>query len=727
MKRILLLLGSLLIHQLSIGQECGTHATAEQLKFMESFDDKVSLNSRTEAVDIQIPIMFHSVTRDDGTGGLTPVQAEGILNNLNNFYSNSSIQFFLNDDVNYIANSDQFDFDASAEGSVAVGNDVGGVINIYFFNTIVLGGSGLCGYTRFPPSSDRIFVAYSCVIGETTLEHEIGHYFTLFHTHGTTNTGTTDELVNGTNCSSAGDRICDTPADPNLTGNVTNCIYTGTAKDANGDFYKPDVSNIMAYAPDQCQNKFSQGQYDRIRSGFENGRIYLNWISDDFSANFIADNRELCLGSSVQFNGVGSLSVTTWFWEFPGGTPSTSNLQNPIVTYSNSGGYAVKLTASDNSGNSLEVVKNSYINVINPLDGAVTDTLDYAFSNSLDDFKILNSDLAFTFEKSDADFENSPNSGSITVNNFEYLSEVPGNEDFLITKTLNTVGARKYQISFDYAYAARPIIEKDIIVYDSLSLLFNTGCLSNDVVLWARGGNQLSSATPREDMFIPNQQVNWRHAELEYNLTSEESAIFKFKNVSYNGNNVYIDNFKITPDLSLNPPTFFRIVDYVNGILTIRWVDNAINELNYVLERSVNDGDYQSIVIDKNVQLYQDSDIEQGNSYKYRLFALGRAGVISEKVGELNFDNAITSINHLVSDEMSIEVYPNPASNYLEVKAGANIINSIRISDMHGRHILDVWVNSNSMHINLNGYKRGLYLITAKSNKGILTKKIILE
>ena len=48
---------------------------------------------------------------------------------------------------------------------------------------------------------------------DTTLSHELGHYFDLYHTHETS-FGT--ECPSGSNCQSAGDMVCDTPADPNL-------------------------------------------------------------------------------------------------------------------------------------------------------------------------------------------------------------------------------------------------------------------------------------------------------------------------------------------------------------------------------------------------------------------------------------------------------------------------------------------------------------------------------
>ena len=95
----------------------------------------------------------------------------------------------------------------------------------------------------------------------TTLIHEFGHHFNLIHTHGTSNDpGSTDELVNGSNCVSAGDRLCATPADPLLnSSNVSsvNCLYTGSATDTLGQVYEPDTSNIMSYSPNICTDFIS--------------------------------------------------------------------------------------------------------------------------------------------------------------------------------------------------------------------------------------------------------------------------------------------------------------------------------------------------------------------------------------------------------------------------------------------------------------------------------------
>ncbi len=53
----------------------------------------------------------------------------------------------------------------------------------------------------------------------------------------------------------------------------------------------------------------------------------------------------------------------SWSWSFPGGTPSTSTLQNPTgITYSATGAYAVSLTTTNSFGSNLKTIVN-YIRV----------------------------------------------------------------------------------------------------------------------------------------------------------------------------------------------------------------------------------------------------------------------------------------------------------------------------------------------------------------------------
>ena len=53
-----------------------------------------------------------------------------------------------------------------------------------------------------------------------------------------------------------------------------------------------------------------------------------------------------CADLEIEFTDQSSANVTEWSWTFEGGTPATSNLQNPVVSYVSAGQYDVVLTVS---------------------------------------------------------------------------------------------------------------------------------------------------------------------------------------------------------------------------------------------------------------------------------------------------------------------------------------------------------------------------------------------
>ncbi|MBK8829144.1 MAG: PKD domain-containing protein [Saprospiraceae bacterium] len=68
------------------------------------------------------------------------------------------------------------------------------------------------------------------------------------------------------------------------------------------------------------------------------------------TAGFSTTSTSVCIGNQVQFNNQSSQSVTAWNWTFEGGNPATSTLENPVVTYSQTGTYNVSLTVTNASG-----------------------------------------------------------------------------------------------------------------------------------------------------------------------------------------------------------------------------------------------------------------------------------------------------------------------------------------------------------------------------------------
>ncbi|TXC82111.1 T9SS type A sorting domain-containing protein [Luteibaculum oceani] len=274
---MLLGLGGILSHPIyaqELTEECGSKMSpAQEQIFLSTLKSRQQFTvDFTQKSQRSLPVQHHIIRRSNGTGGLDPAEIPNLMNELNTYYANANIDFYECSSVNFIDDDTYYDFQTSQESALASAHEVPNVINIYYANTVMSGSSSYCGYAYYPGGPDRILMKNSCALNGSTLIHEVGHFFSLRHTHG----GTPNELVDGSNCATEGDYICDTPADPNLSGKVnTACQYTANEQDANGDTYVPDENNIMSYSRKSCRNVLTTGQYNSVAYSALNQRQNL--------------------------------------------------------------------------------------------------------------------------------------------------------------------------------------------------------------------------------------------------------------------------------------------------------------------------------------------------------------------------------------------------------------------------------------------------------------------
>ena len=223
-----------------------------------------------------VPMKLHIIRTSEGYTPLTDNQIQSQMDNINGKFGANplNVNFYLCGGINYIDDDTFYSFSQLEESSLRAQHYVDGMINVFVSNIV----DNACGYAYIASSNPFTIMANNCFTNGSTFPHEIGHVFGLAHTHGYSNFGTTNELVDGSNCSFAGDYICDTPADPRLNfANVnSSCTYTGTATDANGDLYAPSTSNMMSYSRKQCRNEFTLLQLERMLNVYN---IYF----DDFT------------------------------------------------------------------------------------------------------------------------------------------------------------------------------------------------------------------------------------------------------------------------------------------------------------------------------------------------------------------------------------------------------------------------------------------------------------
>lgn len=75
-------------------------------------------------------------------------------------------------------------------------------------------------------------------------------------------------------------------------------------------------------------------------------------------ADFSSNTKEGCVPMVVSFSDESTYEPTSWLWTFPGGTPATSTLQNPLISYNTSGTFDVTLKATNSAGSNTITIKN---------------------------------------------------------------------------------------------------------------------------------------------------------------------------------------------------------------------------------------------------------------------------------------------------------------------------------------------------------------------------------
>jgi len=93
-------------------------------------------------------------------------------------------------------------------------------------------------------------------------------------------------------------------------------------------------------------------------------QINLHVFADTslLNAGFGSDKIQVCPSDSISFKDQSTSIPTSLLWQFPGGTPSTSTLPNPVITYNIPGNYNVVLVASY-PGKTDTLLMSNYITV----------------------------------------------------------------------------------------------------------------------------------------------------------------------------------------------------------------------------------------------------------------------------------------------------------------------------------------------------------------------------
>jgi PKD repeat protein len=280
-------------------------------------------------------------------------------------------------------------------------------------------------------------------------------------------------------------------------------------------------------------------------------------------ADFGVVNTNICEGTDVYFYSLASGPVEDHEWSFPGGSPSSSTEEFPVVNYSSPGTYNVTLTVISGTGEEDTQTQNAVINV-SPNGETVKWYQD--FENGIGDWIIdneTNNGWALTSASG-----STYGSEAIWVNNF---NSGPVNNEDLLSPVFSLVGHDDATLHMDYAYG-RKNGQSDSLV---ISVSTDGGATFTKVAgYFETGTGNYATTFNSGNPLFPNEPDQWclegiGNSCLQIPLTGfvqEEEVQVRIRNKTLGGNNLFVDRIWLTTDcFEVFPPEADFTSDVTEG------------------------------------------------------------------------------------------------------------------------------------------------------------------
>jgi len=254
-----------------------------------------------------------------------------------------------------------------------------------------------------------------------------------------------------------------------------------------------------------------------------------------------------CAEQGIQYNDLSwNGRPSRWNWSFPGGSPSTSTDSMPVVYYSSPGSYNATLTVSNAEG-SDSVTKGSAVHVVSTSVASLPYYQDFESASSFPgtDGFVINPDNGYTWVRT----ANVSYSGNSSIMMQNYNGSPTGEIDLYIAPAVDLTGINQPMMTFKLAYAQRYVSSSDM-----LKIFVSFDCGNSWFQRYNKSGATLSTAGVVYISFVPGAD-QWRTETVSLSIFAGKPNVrFKFENTSDNGNNVYIDDIRISGPVGIDEP-----------------------------------------------------------------------------------------------------------------------------------------------------------------------------
>jgi hypothetical protein len=260
--------------------DCGTPVRFP-LKQFDSARYQQALAQRGTLATLPYPVKIFVVVFADNDGSNVATTEADILrqiDNMRSFYAPQNICFILTG-MEQVNSTDLNSHDTDSEAAELAPYLRNGTVTIFVHASLFSAADGSWNGFAYDIPNHYLSMVRSALASTTnlsTLAHEMGHCFGLYHTFqsrrdANNNTIRENRARSGgcKNCDTEGDLLCDTDADRNNDDadiSATTCAYTGpTVSDACGSILAMEPTNIMTYGRRSCRDNFTNGQGGRAR------------------------------------------------------------------------------------------------------------------------------------------------------------------------------------------------------------------------------------------------------------------------------------------------------------------------------------------------------------------------------------------------------------------------------------------------------------------------------
>ncbi|MCB9299522.1 MAG: agmatine deiminase family protein [Lewinellaceae bacterium] len=438
---------------------------------------------------------------------------------------------------------------------------------------------------------------------------------------------------------------------------------------------QPEGSRIQYYLHATAQSGKQQVRPMVAPEGYFEFRVRT------LASNFTVSTNTLCPGGAVQFQDQSAGVVTTWSWAFPGGEPSTSSEQNPMITYPQAGQYSATLIVSN--GQASDTIT---LNDIVTVESGIAPYYE-AFESPLagDGWAVVNpqADAAeWTVSTTGLCYDN-----ALVMNNFD--NDTRNSSDFLRAR-FDLSGLSNPTLQFDLAYAPY-----NLQFFEGLRVNV-INCDGVKTTLFEKFSTSLATAPPSTNAFVPADCSQWRTETVSLAAFAGQILTIEFENIGGYGNLLYLDNVDISaPELANEAPTV-AITDPLDGTMFL----DELPQLDIQVNTTDTDGVVRAVTLFINTDSIATDDTPPfAFSYGlpvYGVYNLQARATDNDGASAFSLPVAVTAepssrLSVLPgSGGLAFEAFPNPARGRLNLRFSSPQATEVklRLANVLGQEVL---------------------------------------